>query len=327
MEHFGTAGGTAAALDGSPEPKEIYDCAIIGGGPAGLSAALYMGRMKRSVVVIDDKKGRSTWHQVNRNYPGFPDGIHATALRELGETQARKYGAKHLAARALHISESGTGQRRRFNVATTGGIMVARTLILAMGVKDYFPQFEGSVECIGKSLFWCIICDGYEAIGKRVVVLGHGDRAAALALQLLVFTDKVTLVAWDEKLDIEEERAEALRKHGIRVIDCGCRAYTLEAGGQLTSITLSDGTEIELDMLFVAQRIEPNTQLAKELGVSVDEHGYIRADAEQCTNLEAVYAAGDITRLYNHQVTSAVHEGGMAAAAANYYLYEDWQKE
>ncbi|MFL5732495.1 MAG: NAD(P)/FAD-dependent oxidoreductase [Chloroflexia bacterium] len=309
------------------EEPEMYDCAIIGGGPAGLSAAVYMGRLRRSVVVIDDSEGRSTWHQVNRNYLGFPDGVHATALRELGEKQASEYGARFVDARATSASELGYRRSRCFRVETTAGTFTARTIILAMGVKDSFPQFEGSEECIGKSMFWCIICDGYEATGKKVVVLGHGDRAAALALQLLQFTDKVTLVAWDEKLDLEEERMEALREHGIQVIDCGCDVYTCGKSGQLNSIRLSDGTEIELDMLFVAQRVEPNTQLAEELRIDVDEHRYIRADAEQLTNVEGVYAAGDITRLFNHQVTSAVHEGGMAAAAANYYLYEDWQKE
>jgi thioredoxin reductase (NADPH) len=286
-----------------------------------------MGRMRRGVVVIDDKVGRSTWHQVNRNYLGFPDGVHAIALRELGETQARRYGASFVDARATGVEETGMGRSRRFTIATTAGDFIARTLILATGVRDNFPRFEGSDECIGKSIFWCIICDGFESIGKKVVVLGHGDRAAALALQLLVFTDRVTLVAWDERLNIDAERMSALRAHGIEVIDCGCEVYTCGREGQLTSITLTDGTKVLLDMLFVAQRIEPNTQLAKHLDLSLDEEGYIRTDAEQCTNLEGVYAAGDVTRLYNHQVTSAVHEGGMAAAAANYYLYEDWQKD
>jgi thioredoxin reductase (NADPH) len=327
MQHVSNSGPVTGTEGETPGPSRVYDCAIIGGGPAGLSAALYMGRMRRSVVVIDDHAGRSTWHQVNRNYLGFPDGVHATALRELGETQAQKYGVRHVDSRATGVSESGTGRSRRFTVGTGSGDIVARTLILAMGVRDNFPEFEGSEQCIGRSMFWCIICDGYEAIGKRVVVLGHGDRAAALALQLLVFTDKVTLVAWDERLNIDEERMAALRQHGIRVIDCGCAIYRCGDEGHLTSLTLSNGTQLELDMLFVAQFIQPNSELAKQLNVSLDEHGYIRADAEQCTNLEGVYAAGDITRLYNHQVTSAVHEGGEAAAAANYYLYEDWQKD
>src|SRR4051794_31694722 len=271
--------------------ESIFDCVIVGGGPAGLSAAVYLGRLRRKVLVIDDKHGRSTWHQVNRNYLGFPNGVHASALRDLGETQCREYGVQFLNARVTDGCCEGDGKERRFRFRAGGREYSGKTAILAMGVADSFPEFEGSMDCIGKSMFWCIICDGYEAIGKKVVVLGHGDRAAALALQLLVFTDDVTLVAWDEKLDLEEERMEALREHGIQVIDCGCDVYTCGKSGQLNSIRLSDGTEIELDMLFVAQRVEPNTQLAEELRIDVDEHRYIRADAEQLTNVEGVYAA------------------------------------
>jgi thioredoxin reductase (NADPH) len=307
--------------------KGVFDCAILGGGPAGLSAALYLGRLKRRVVVIDDHEGRSTWHQVNRNYLGFPDGIHATKLRELGGEQARRYGAEMVAARATDVAMTGEGRERRFTLSTTRGDFTARSLIFATGVTDRFPEFEGSEECIGKSMFWCIICDGYEAQGKRVVVLGHNDRAASLALQLLVFTDKVTMVTGEEELDVEPQRRAALREHGIEVHECGCQVYKCGREGHLASIGLGDGTEIELDMLFVAQWIEPNTELANKLNVNRDEHGYIRNDSEQCTNVDGVYAAGDVTKLYNHQVTSAVHEGGMAAAAVNYYLYEDWQKE
>src|SRR5207253_649718 len=137
---------------------------------------------------------------------------------------------------------------------------------------------------------WCIICDGFESIGKKVVVLGHGERAAALALQLLVFTNRVTVVAWDASLNLDEERMTALREHGIEVFDCGCEAYTCARAGQLTSIRLTNGATVDLDMLFVAQRIEPNAQLAKQLNISLDQEGYIRTDAEQCTNLEAAYA-------------------------------------
>jgi thioredoxin reductase (NADPH) len=309
----------------APQDK-VYDCAVIGGGPAGLSAALYMGRMRRSVIVIDDVEGRSTWHQVNRNYLGFVDGIHVRQLREIGERQIEKYGTELLYARANNVEQRGEGKEMRFYIGTSAGTVVSRTLILAMGVKDQFPEFEGSQECLGRSMFWCIICDGYEAIGKRIIVLGHSDRAAALALQLLVFTDKVTLVSWDKRFHLTEERLATLKEHGVPCYDSSCQVYKC-SGGQLESIMLEDGTELPLDMLFVAQWIEPNTQLAKQLNVKLDEHGYIMTDAEQLTNVEAVYAAGDITRLYNHQVTSAVHEGGMAAAAANYYLYEDWQKE
>lgn len=306
--------------------RKTYDCAIVGGGPAGLSAAVYAGRMRRSVIVIDDDKGRSTWHQVNRNYLGFIDGIHATALREVGEKQAGKYGVRFLYSRATGVGYEGEENERIFAVETGQGTVRARTLIICTGVKDSFPQFEGSEECIGKSMFWCIICDGYESIGKRIVVLGHNERAASLALQLRVFTDDVILVSWDKRFSLTEEKIDLLKEHGITTYDSSCELFTCSRG-ELSAITLDNGQLLELEMLFVAQWIEPNTQLAKQLGLYLDQHGYVVADASQLTNIGGVYAAGDVTRLHSHQVTSAVHEGGMAGAGANYHLYEDWQKE
>ncbi len=320
--------GKASPTSASAEQLQdrIYDCVIVGGGPAGLSAAIYLGRMRRSVIVIDNKEGRSSWQQVNRNYLGFVEGIHATSLREIGEKQASQYGAQFLDAKATGAIREGEAPDQLFRVDTRKGSVTARTMILATGVSDHFPEFEGSEECIGKSMFWCIICDGYEAIDRRIVVLGHGSRAASLALELLVFTKEVTLVSWDGPLDIEQSTMDALQQHGVRVIDSGCTLYECSKG-QLTSMRLDDGTELELDMLFVSQHIEPHNQLAKQLNCNLDDNGFIIVDTEQATNVDGVYAAGDITRLHNHQITSAVHEGGMAAAAANYYLYEDWQKE
>jgi len=307
--------------------EKVYDCAVVGAGPAGLSAALYMGRMRRKVIVIDDREGRSTWHQVNRNYLGFPDGIHASTLREVGRQQVERYDVTFLSATAEDVRAEGEGKARRFHFTTSNGPVIARTVILATGVSDRFPKFEGSVECIGKSMFWCIICDGYETIDKRIVILGHNERAASLALEMLVFTDDVALISWDEPFNLPEAKLTTLREHGIKVYDSECATYNCGTSGQLASIVLDDGTEIDLDSLFVAQHIEPNTQLAQQLGAMLDEHGFIVTDVEQLTNVEGLYAAGDCTRLYNHQVSSAVHEGGMAAAAANYFLYEDWQKD
>jgi thioredoxin reductase (NADPH) len=313
---------------GASQFGELYDCAVVGGGPAGLSAALYLGRMRRRVVVIDDSEGRSTWHQVNRNYLGFVNGIHASKLREIGRVQCEKYGVYFVGGRAESVRMEGEDAERRFYLGTTGANVVARTLILATGVDDHFPEFEGSEECIGRSMFWCIICDGYETMGKRIVVLGHGDRAASLALQLLVFTPHVTLVSWDEPFSIEPHRMKWLAEHGVACYDAKCVDFRCAPGeGQLHSVALDDGTVLELDSLFVAQHMEPNTQLAKQLGIKLDEHGFVMTDVEQCTNVDGVYAAGDLSKINNHQVSSAVHEGGMAAAAANYYLYEDWQKE
>jgi thioredoxin reductase (NADPH) len=316
----------AHLLKETPESR-VFDCIVVGGGPAGLSAALYMGRMRRSVIVIDSEEGRSTWHQINRNYLGFVDGVRAQNLREIGQEQAAKYGALFLDAYALRAEYEGEGRERQFTLETTAGAVKGRTVILCTGVRDEFPQFEGSMECIGKSMFWCTICDGYEAIDKRIVVLGAGTRAANLALEILTFTPHVTLVSWEGKLRIDEGRLATMKEHGIKIYDSDCISYECATSGYLCTIELEGGKKIELDMLFVAQSIQPNNQLANDLSLMTDENGFILADAEQCTNVDGVYAAGDVTHLFNHQVTTAVHEGGMAAAAANYYLYEDWQKE
>jgi thioredoxin reductase (NADPH) len=306
---------------------KVYDCVVVGGGPAGLSAALYMGRMRRSVLVVDSDGGRSNWHQVNRNYLGFPDGVHATALRDIGRKQAGSYGAKFLEAKVREVRSEGEGRDRRFYLKTgVGEEVVSRTLIIATGVRDDFPEFDGSDECIGRSIFWCIICDGYEAIDKRILVLGHGSRAASLALQLLVFTPHVTLVAWDGQLELEDKQLQALQEHNITVYDCDCASFSCASVGMVTSVRLDTGEEIEFDMLFVAQRITPSYELANQLNLMCDKNGFVVVDAEAATNMPGVFAAGDVTRLYNHQISSAVHEGGMAAAAANHYLYEDWQQ-
>src|SRR3954471_15384625 len=107
---------TQASGFGDGGPDGVFDCIVIGGGPGGLSAAVYLGRLRRSVLVVDSSHGRSTWHQVNRNYLGFPSGVHATALREIGEKQAREYGATFLDAQVTALSYAGEGRDRRFTV-------------------------------------------------------------------------------------------------------------------------------------------------------------------------------------------------------------------
>ncbi len=148
-----------------------------------------------------------------------------------------------------------------------------------------------------------------------------------LALQLLVFTPHVTLVAWDGQLELEDKQLQALQEHDITVYDCDCASFSCASVGMVTSVQLDTGEEIEFDMLFVAQRIAPSNELANQLNLMCDKNGFVVVDAEAATNVPGVFAAGDVTRLYNHQISSAVHEGGMAAAAANHYLYEDWQQE
>ena len=334
------------------------DCAIVGGGPAGLSAAVSIARMRRNVLVIDDRDGRSLWGQTNRNYLGFPNGVQAAEIRLSGRRQAARYGTKFLAGRVT----SATNNDGLFQIRVEGGLaggrretagrvvnvkrdeelgnslgeekaegpvdVVAKTLILATGVRDNFPKFLGWAQCVGKSLFWCIACDGYESTGKLVTVVGHDEDAVETALDLLDFTDKVTIVAGrPEGFEVPESRLADLRDNSIRAYPEAVAAY-INADGQIEELLLDDAdqTRVPVEMVFVYRRPTPRNEVALALGVDVNHLGHVIVDSEQYTNVPGLFAAGDVTSPHDHQISAAVHEGNEAACAANYYLYRPVQK-
>jgi len=304
--------------------EHVYDGLIVGGGPAGLSAAIYLARYNRSVLVADRGSGRSTSHEVNENYLGFPDGIASTQLRELGREQARRFGVELMSDDVSGIEHvdgvfRASSVRREYR---------ARTVIFATGATDVFPDFELMREYVGRSLFWCITCDGYKVRGRRVVVVGHDGSAAVTALQFLNFTERVRIVTNRSagEAALSEEKRGDLARRGIEVYE-GCIAEVQGAHGMMQALRLDDGREIELDAMFNQQGATPNSELAQSLGVETSYHGWIKCDVEQRTNVERVYAAGDVTRMFAHQIVTAAHEGSMAGQAANYDLYDPDQRE
>ena len=350
--------GQAVAQAGAPEPVRQVDCAIVGGGPGGLSAAVCLARMRRSVLVIDDRDGRSLWGQTNRNYLGFPDGIPAAEIRLAGRRQAARYGTRFLSGRVAAAGHDGDSFRLRVEASvgdirreTAGRVanvkrdeelgtslgeetvgaavdIVARTVILATGVRDNFPRFLGWAQCVGRSLFWCIACDGYESTGKAVAVVGHDEDAVETALDLLDFTDRVTIVAGrPEGFDVPDQRLADLRDNGIGVYPCAVAGYT-NAEGRIEELVLDgpDETRLPVEMVFVYRRPTPRNEVAIALGVEVNELGHIVVNAEQHTNVPGLYAAGDVTSPHDHQISAAVHEGNQAACAANYFLYRPVQR-
>jgi len=345
--------GNGAGESRLPALIEV-DCAVVGGGPAGLSAAVNLARMRRSVVVIDDRDGRSLWGQVNRNYLGFPDGIPAAEIRLQGRRQAARYGARFLLGRVAAAERDGSsfllivegsaggGAGTGANVArdedlgrSLGEIqagasqrVMARSLILATGVRDPFPEFPGRDECVGRSLFWCINCDGYEAIGRSVAVVGHDEEAVETALDLLDFTDQITIAAGrPEGFSVPESRLADLAANGIAAHPWPVVSYPNE-NGQIQAIVLGDPgqTRTPVEMVFTVHRPTARNELARALGVELNGLGQIVVGTEQHTNVPGLYAAGDATSIHDHQVSAAVHEGNQAACAANYYLYRPVQK-
>lgn len=294
-----------------------FEILIVGGGPAGLSAALYAARMDRKVGLFDAGHGRSTWHQVNHNYLGFPGGVSARQLRELGRQQLSEYPqVTTLEHKITEVQRDGAN----FRACSQAGEWTGRSLIICTGVLDHFPHFDGWETYVGRSMFWCIVCDGYGCKEARVVVLGNSDSAALEALQLSRFTDKLTLLTGTNDCKVTEPYRERLEKANIQVI-CDRIEQAVGQDGNFEALKTENGQRIELDQLFCHRETTPQIQIANDLGVALSKDGYIQTDMEQKTNIEGVFAAGDVTKAFGHQISTAVHEGGQAATAANYYLY------
>jgi thioredoxin reductase (NADPH) len=295
-----------------------FDALIIGGGPAGLTAAIYLARSLRSVAVFDcDRPARSDWVQVNHNYLGFPDGISIVDLGKRGRVQAEQYGARFYGTEATSISRSG----REFEVTAGQNKYCGRAVILATGVTDNWVEFPGYEVFIGRSMHWCIVCDGYEMRGQRVLVVGDDEHAAQVAMQMVRFTDDVSLLVHTEAPELAQWIRKALAARGIRVISGEIATARAREPGVFAAVVLVGGEEIEVDHLFSEQGARPNVALAESMGIDLTDDGYIRVDTEGRTSMAGIYAAGDVTRLFSHQVVTAAHEGATAATSLAYDLF------
>lgn len=297
-----------------------YDAVIVGGGPAGLSAAISLARACRSVALFESERpGRSDWGQINHNFLGFPDGISIVDLCARGRAQAERFGVR------IHDAfvETVAPDEHGFTVTARGRTHHGRGLILATGVTDKWVQFPGYKDYIGKTMHWCITCDGYEMQHQRVLVVGNDAETAELALQMLGFKPKaVTVLTNSRGVGLPLEQIAELRSHGIdlmvdRIVNARSRGQ-----GCFEAVLLEGGGELPLDHLFSAQGAEPNAALALSLGVDLTEDGFIKVDSGAKTSVAGVYAAGDVTSLFSHQVLTAAHEGATAAASLVHALYQ-----
>lgn len=296
-----------------------FDVLVVGGGPAGLSAAIYGSRAHRSVLVIDKKAGRWNHAQRNENYLGFPRGISARTLRLAGKAQAEKFGATYVEDEAISVKKTSKGFLVKGHKKSYRG----RALILSTGVTDHFPSFIGAERYIGRSLFWCLLCDGPKLEGKRVAVLGFDDEAVDTCLRLRVYTKRlVFLTNCSENGDkISDAKKVLLKKHRIP-LHSGSIASVKGSRGQVESVTLDTGETVEAEVIFSRQGYSPNVELAQALGVILEGKGYIKTDVNKRTNVPYVYAAGDVTSETSHQIVIAAAEGATAAIALDHDLRE-----
>jgi len=301
--------------------KGLWECIIVGAGPAGLSAAVYMGRFKRRTLVLDCGDGRWSYGQINQNYLGFPGGVRATRLHDLGRRQAERFGVVFQDSEVTQVQHD----KRGFHLKTKKGVHQARTLIWAAGVRDRWPDFDGAKRLVGRHLFWCIVCDGWRTRDQRLLVLGNSDACVGTTLQFLTYTRKITYLC-DRTQGRPSSRARAkLAQAGIAYVEGKVRRVVVEKDC-VRRVVLDDKRTLEADILFSLYGSNPRTDLLRDLPVALARNGHIRIDDKNRTSLPGFFAAGDVDNKHSHQVVSAAAEGAMAAQAANHVLYPEQQR-
>lgn len=292
---------------------ELTDCIVIGAGPAGLTAATYLLRYRRTTLLLGQGPSRAALIKETRNLPGHPSGIGGSALLADLRRQLRQHGSDPVAARVQHIS----GARGGFAVQTGQQIYHARTVILCTEVRDHLPPHLNTPRYAVRAgcVRLCPVCDAYEFADAPICVLGSSEKAAREALFLRRYSPEVTLFtdgspasAWSE-----EVRAQ-LRTAEVQVDERP--VLHIAAQPARTTLTFRDGTSRVAHALYVALGTRVRSELARELGAEANDEGYLHVDRHQQTTVPGLYAAGDLVQSLS-QIAVAFGQAAIAATAVH----------
>lgn len=299
-----------------PDVSRSREVIIVGGGLAGLSAAIYLGRALRDVLVIDAGESLAIWEPEVQNYLGF-EKIEGRELLKRGREQARHYGAELIREEVARI----TKENGIFNVIAKKARFQSRRLLLTTGVYHLPPKIPSVNECVGKSMFFCKDCDGYRVQGKRVIITGANNDAVDYALGIITFTDCVMLLTNGEVPHWDEQHERWLREYEVP-IHIDKIMHVEHEKGCIRNVTLASGQKLVADCLFTTRGDIFHNQLARQLGAELDAQGQIIVDHCQHTSVPGLYAAGCVTPA-NCQMIIAAGDGATAAQAINRDLFEE----
>ena len=304
--------------------SKIYDMIVIGGGPAGYTAALYAVRAGMSCAVIEKMSigGQLTLTDIVDNYPGFGEGIDGISLGMQMQSGAERFGAESIFDEVTEMSLDTPVKK----IKTTFGEYEARTVVIASGASPRKLGLDGEENLIGRGVHYCAHCDGRFYKGKRVAVIGGGNSAVGDALYLSRLCERVTLVHRRDTLRASKVYAEPLSKaENIDILyDSTLEQFVTNEQGKLTSVKLKntrDGASsiLDLDGVFVSIGRVPATELVRGK-LELDSTGYIIADESTRTTIDGVFAAGDVRQKALRQIVTAVSDGAVAAHFAEEYL-------
>lgn len=293
-----------------------YEAIIVGGGIAGLQASIQLGRSLHTVLVVDRGGGRSALCRSYHNVLGYPNGVAGEELRRIGRGQAESVGVQFVQDDIVAAERLLGG---RFAVTGRSGARYeADTLLIATGVTDHLPEITGLVPCLGRSVYICPDCDGYEVKGKKTIVLGTGAVGANMALTLHYFTDQLVYInhvpSGSPAKTIPFDKVRNLQERGIETITGTISGILTQGDGMFAGVRFSGGKELTGERGFIGfGGNEVNTELFSQLGAERMESKHVIADPRtKTTSVPGLFAAGDIN-VHSEQMTIAMGEGQQAA--------------
>ena len=298
--------------------EPILDCLIVGGGPAGLTAAIYLARFHLDILVVDGGKSRAAWIPCTRNVSGFPDGIEGNELLQRMREQACKYGAKvstEFVTRLERDEDSGL-----FTATWGSGSVAAKTVLLATGVSNRRPPMDEDLhdDALARGLVrYCPICDGYEVTDKKIGVIGSDSHGVAEALFLRSYTADVTLIAPDKAMRLKPEDSQKLKDAGIECVDGPTQAVAIAK--DCITVDTADG-HFTFETIYPALGSDTHTQLAEMAGAELSRDCCIKVDSHQRASVPGLYAAGDVV-IGLDQISHAMGDGGVAATTIRNDLF------
>ena len=302
--------------------EHIYDVIIIGGGPAGYTAALYATRAGLETLVLEKLSAGGQMTQTTQidNYPGYDEGIDGFLLGMKMQAGAERFGAKTKMAEVLSVELTGDIKE----IETSEGTLYSRTVIIATGADHKHLGVDREEELIGSGLGYCAACDGMFYKGKTVAVVGGGNSAAADAMVLSRICEKVILIHRRDTLRATKIYHDPLMKADNIEFRWNSSVNQLLGENRLSGVELKDVntgelSQLELDGLFVSVGRNPQTDLFRGQ-IELDANGYIIADESTQTNLPGVYAVGDVRTKALRQIITAASDGAVAAYYAEEYL-------
>ena len=293
---------------------DLYDCIVVGAGPAGLSASLFLARYRRRALTFHHNSHRNIYSHGVHGFLGH-HGIKPADLLERGRGEVLDHGGEIVEACVTRVERLGA---ELFRVTAEAQGREARTydarrLLIATGLRDLTPDCPGFRDFYGRSVFHCPDCDGYEVSGARVAVLARGRKGVAFVLAMQTWTDRLTLLTDGDAGDLAAAHREQLAGFDVGIVETPVTGLEGDTeAGRLARVRFRDGSALECDALFFSLGTIPASDLHTQLGCRLDEEGLVDVDEKCETSVEGVYAAGDLTPRSQLAVVAAA-EGAKAA--------------